>query len=123
MKPPITNSIAVKENEDALAEIKKSGKTTLHTLTDAQRKAWRRAMLPALPSGRKVTSARGARSGRQRTRHQDELTTGLPAPTIRRKRPGVIALRRPFGLETGGFSCSKASIGRSTIWKSGLSPP
>ena len=39
-----TNSIAVKENEDALAEIKKSGKTTLHTLTDAQRKAWQTAM-------------------------------------------------------------------------------
>src|SRR5947199_7602921 len=35
-----TNSIAVKENEDALAEIKKSGKTTLHYLTDDQRKAW-----------------------------------------------------------------------------------
>lgn len=29
-----TNSIAQKENEDALAEIKKSGKTTLHYLTD-----------------------------------------------------------------------------------------
>ena len=41
-----TNSIAVKENEDALAEIKKSGKTTLHTLTDAQRKAWQTAMAP-----------------------------------------------------------------------------
>jgi hypothetical protein len=40
------NSIAVKENEDALAEIKKSGKTTLHTLTDAQRKAWQTAMAP-----------------------------------------------------------------------------
>src|SRR5690349_11208520 len=35
-----TNSIAVKENEDALAEIKKSGKTTLHYLTDDERKAW-----------------------------------------------------------------------------------
>jgi C4-dicarboxylate-binding protein DctP len=41
-----TNSIAVKENEDALAEIRKSGKTTLHTLTDAQRKAWQTAMAP-----------------------------------------------------------------------------
>ncbi len=41
-----TNSIAVKENEDALAEIKKSGKTTLHTLTDNQRKAWQTAMAP-----------------------------------------------------------------------------
>lgn len=41
-----TNSIAVKENEDALAEIKKSGKTTLHYLTDEQRKAWQVAMQP-----------------------------------------------------------------------------
>jgi C4-dicarboxylate-binding protein DctP len=41
-----TNSIARKENEDALAEIKKSGKTTLHYLTDAQRKAWQEAMRP-----------------------------------------------------------------------------
>ncbi len=41
-----TNSIAVKENEDALAEIKKSGKTTLHYLTDDQRKAWQKAMQP-----------------------------------------------------------------------------
>jgi C4-dicarboxylate-binding protein DctP len=41
-----TNAIAVKENEDALAEIKKSGKTTLHYLTDDQRKAWQTAMAP-----------------------------------------------------------------------------
>ncbi|RXH11636.1 DctP family TRAP transporter solute-binding subunit [Bradyrhizobium guangzhouense] len=41
-----TNSIARKENEDALAEIKKSGKTTLHSLTDADRKAWQEAMRP-----------------------------------------------------------------------------
>ena len=41
-----TNSIAVKENEDALTEIKASGRTTLHTLTDAQRKAWQTAMAP-----------------------------------------------------------------------------
>ena len=41
-----TNSIAVKENEDALADIKKSGKTTLHYLTDDQRKAWQAAMQP-----------------------------------------------------------------------------
>src|SRR6266571_5848306 len=31
-----TNSIAVKENEDALAEIKKSGRTTLHYMNDEQ---------------------------------------------------------------------------------------
>ena len=41
-----TNSIAQKENEDALAEIKKSGKTALHYLTDDQRKAWEKAMAP-----------------------------------------------------------------------------
>jgi len=41
-----TNSIAQKENEDALAEIKKSGKTTLHTLNDEQKKAWQVAMAP-----------------------------------------------------------------------------
>src|SRR5450631_3776721 len=41
-----TNSIAVKENEDALAEIKKSGKTTLHTLSADQKKAWQTAMAP-----------------------------------------------------------------------------
>jgi C4-dicarboxylate-binding protein DctP len=41
-----TNSIAVKENEDALAEIKASGKTTLHSLNDQQREAWKTAMQP-----------------------------------------------------------------------------
>jgi C4-dicarboxylate-binding protein DctP len=41
-----TNSIASKENEDALADIKKSGKSELHTLTPEQRKAWRVAMQP-----------------------------------------------------------------------------
>ena len=41
-----TNSIAVNENEDALAEIKKTGKTTLHYLTDDQKKAWQDAMRP-----------------------------------------------------------------------------
>jgi C4-dicarboxylate-binding protein DctP len=41
-----TNSIAVKENQDALEAIKKSGKTTLHYLTDDQRKAWQDAMRP-----------------------------------------------------------------------------
>jgi C4-dicarboxylate-binding protein DctP len=38
--------IAHQENEDALAEIKKAGKTTLHYLTDADRKAWQEAMRP-----------------------------------------------------------------------------
>jgi C4-dicarboxylate-binding protein DctP len=41
-----TNDIATKENEDALAEIKKSGKTTLHYLTDDERKEWQKAMQP-----------------------------------------------------------------------------
>jgi len=41
-----TNSIARKENEDALAAIKQSGKTTLHYLTDDERKAWQVAMQP-----------------------------------------------------------------------------
>ena len=41
-----TNSIATKENEDALAEIKKSGKTTLHYLTADQARAWQTAMAP-----------------------------------------------------------------------------
>ncbi len=41
-----TNSIALKENDDALADIKKTGKTTLHYLTDAERKAWQEAMQP-----------------------------------------------------------------------------
>jgi C4-dicarboxylate-binding protein DctP len=41
-----TNSIAQKENEDALAAIKASGKTELHYLTDAQKAAWQKAMAP-----------------------------------------------------------------------------
>jgi C4-dicarboxylate-binding protein DctP len=41
-----TNSIAVEENKDALAKIKASGKTTLHYLTEDQKKAWQTAMRP-----------------------------------------------------------------------------
>jgi C4-dicarboxylate-binding protein DctP len=41
-----TNSIAQKENADALELIKKNGKSTLHYLTDDQRKAWQTAMAP-----------------------------------------------------------------------------
>jgi len=41
-----TNSIAVKENEDALEAIKKSGATTLHYLTPEQKAAWQKAMAP-----------------------------------------------------------------------------
>ena len=39
-----TNSIAHQENVDALEAIKKSGKTSLHYLTDDQRKEWQTAM-------------------------------------------------------------------------------
>jgi len=41
-----TNSIAQKENTDALDEIKKKGKAKLHYLTDEQKKAWQIAMAP-----------------------------------------------------------------------------
>ena len=41
-----TNQIAEKENEDALAEIKKSGRSELHYLTPEQKKAWQVAMQP-----------------------------------------------------------------------------
>jgi C4-dicarboxylate-binding protein DctP len=41
-----TNGIAQQENIDALEEIKKSGKCTIHVLTPAQRKVWREAMQP-----------------------------------------------------------------------------
>jgi len=41
-----TNSIAVKENDDALAAMKKNGKTTFHELTPEQRLAWQKAMQP-----------------------------------------------------------------------------
>ena len=41
-----TNSIATKENADALATIKASGKTTLHYLTDEQKAEWQKAMRP-----------------------------------------------------------------------------
>ncbi len=41
-----TNSIARQENIDALEEIKKSGKSTIHVLNAEQRKVWREAMAP-----------------------------------------------------------------------------
>ena len=41
-----TNGIAKQENVDALAKIKASGKTTLHTLTPEQRAAWVAALKP-----------------------------------------------------------------------------
>ena len=41
-----TNSIAQKENADALELIKKNGKAKLLYLTDDQKKAWQTAMAP-----------------------------------------------------------------------------
>src|SRR5436305_2084022 len=41
-----TNEIAVKENDDALAEIKASGRSELHYLPPEQKKAWQVAMQP-----------------------------------------------------------------------------
>ena len=40
------SEIAVKENEDALKEIKDSGKSDMHYLTPEQKKAWQVAMQP-----------------------------------------------------------------------------
>ncbi len=39
-------TIAQRTNDEALASIRRSGKTTLHTLTPAQEAAWRRALAP-----------------------------------------------------------------------------
>ena len=41
-----TNGIAQKENDDALEEMRKSGKTTILTLTPDEKAAWRKALLP-----------------------------------------------------------------------------
>src|SRR3954464_3739024 len=41
-----TNQIAHQENEDALAAMKKTGKTTFHEMTPELRSAWQKAMLP-----------------------------------------------------------------------------
>ena len=41
-----TNTSASKDNEDALAEIKKSGKSTVHILDVAQKKEWQTEMAP-----------------------------------------------------------------------------
>jgi C4-dicarboxylate-binding protein DctP len=41
-----TNSIAAKENEDALVDMKKLSKAKFHYLNDDQRKAWQTAMQP-----------------------------------------------------------------------------
>jgi C4-dicarboxylate-binding protein DctP len=41
-----TNSIATKDNEDALAEIKKSGKSEIRVLNEAERAEWKKEMAP-----------------------------------------------------------------------------
>jgi C4-dicarboxylate-binding protein DctP len=41
-----TNMIAQQENADALKAIRESGKSTVHELNDAQRKAWIAALMP-----------------------------------------------------------------------------
>lgn len=40
------NTIAQKENDDALAAIKASGKTKVYYLTDAEKAEWRKALMP-----------------------------------------------------------------------------
>ena len=67
-----------KENEDALAEIKKSGKTTLHYLTDEQKQGLAEGDAADLQMGQGPRRPGGARPARQGTRHQDELTACLP---------------------------------------------
>jgi C4-dicarboxylate-binding protein DctP len=53
-----TNDIAQKENEDALVEIKKTGKTEIISLTPAEQEQWRKAMIP-------IYEEMGARVGKQ----------------------------------------------------------
>lgn len=40
------NDIAQKENDDALEEMKKAGKTTFYTLTDAEKAQWKKVLQP-----------------------------------------------------------------------------
>ena len=40
------NDIAEQENKDSLEAMKKSGKTEFHEMTDAERKAWVKALAP-----------------------------------------------------------------------------
>ena len=47
------NSIAQKENADALAAIKATGKTEIHDPTPAEKKAWVDAMMPVYQSAAK----------------------------------------------------------------------
>jgi C4-dicarboxylate-binding protein DctP len=41
-----TNSISQKENEDAIAAIRASGKTTVHVLSEPERQVWKTKMMP-----------------------------------------------------------------------------
>lgn len=41
-----SNSVSQKENDDALADIKKSGKTEVYEMTDADKAAWMKALKP-----------------------------------------------------------------------------
>ena len=43
---PVANKLALEENEQALDEMRQSGKTTFHTPTPAERAAWRAALTP-----------------------------------------------------------------------------
>ncbi len=47
-------AIAKKENDDALAAVKASGKTEIYILSDAERKAWKEALLPVHAKFEKV---------------------------------------------------------------------
>lgn len=40
------NAIAQKENDDALEAIRRSGMTTIHTLSDKEKAAWRKVLIP-----------------------------------------------------------------------------
>jgi C4-dicarboxylate-binding protein DctP len=40
------NAIAQQENDKAMEEVKKSGKTTIYTLSDKEKAEWRQALLP-----------------------------------------------------------------------------
>jgi C4-dicarboxylate-binding protein DctP len=53
-----TNDIAQKENDEALVEIKKTGKTEIISLTPAEQEQWRKAMIP-------IYEEMGARVGKQ----------------------------------------------------------
>ena len=107
-----SNSIAVKENEEALADIKKAGKSTLHYLTDDQRKAWQAAMQPTYKWAKGRVGQRSARPRGQRTPHRNELTE------ISSERAVIAAgiVRDPGQNRFLGGMCCRA---RSIILKNG----